>query len=81
MQYNMTTLLDYIAARLVKDLHKSFTLDASSLLGPTCVFKWLKTADELQLADLHNACIDALGTYLLPAVPQHAGTFNQVVLP
>lgn len=37
----------------------------------TNVFDWLLTAGSLQLDDLRDECIDALGTYLLPDFHQH----------
>lgn len=70
LQWSMTNLLGHISMQLAEQLHHTFTLSGEPS-NSTCVFKWLKTADSLQLDHLRTACIDALGTYLLPSVHQH----------
>lgn len=74
VQYGMASLVKYITTQLEElQFFEALTLDSSK---PTYVFKWLVTADELQLDELRNICIDALGTRLLPDLHKHAATFS-----
>lgn len=73
----MVTLMAYIDGYLAEQLKWNFTLSNSA--SPTYVFKWLKTADELQLDQLKDMCFDALGTYLLPEFPSHSSASKSVL--
>lgn len=61
----MPTLLAYIDLHLAEQLHDKLTFTYYN----NDVFAWLKTADRMQLDQLKDACIYALGTYLLPDFP------------
>lgn len=78
VQYNMPRIFNYIISQLAKQLSSTFTLTNDSV-APTCVFKWLKTADELQLDQLKDMCIDALGTSLLPVFHTHSASHKAVL--
>lgn len=71
LQYDMNTLLFFVGSELSSQLRQTLTL-ACSDDSPTSVFKWLVTADTLQLDSLKDICINALGTYLLPSFHRHA---------
>lgn len=66
----MPNLLSYLGVQLGDQLNSKLTLSREQG-GPTCVIKWLETADALQLDQLRDVCVDALGTYLLSHVHQH----------
>lgn len=66
VQYGIITLLDYILEQLADRLYNKFTLNAPYTTNATCVFKSLVAAEQLQLSQLRDACVKALGTYLLP---------------
>lgn len=76
----MITLLDYTNRRLATELYDKFTLSPPSTADPTCVLKWLATTEELQLDELRDACIDALGTYLLPVFHKHADHYGALLM-
>lgn len=77
LQYDITNLLAYILSELSTQLQGRLSLDPNSATHN--VFTWLATADSLQLDSLRDACIDALGTYLLPGFASHAKHYTAAI--
>lgn len=80
LQWNMTNFMWSSDTQLAEHLGRRLTLTLTSdPSNPTCVFKWLRAADQWQLDQLRGVCITALGTYLLPFAHQSLAAHKEAL--